>query len=471
MSGSRAQRKRPLTIPTAIETRDGVEWLTFTYTAKGQSTQFRIRIDIDSVADSDLTPSFRVINSVYPRANVPFDAYQGNRWQYESTVNEIGWRLSFLNPELVGKRGLLQRAVDSFRNRFPDSKSRRVARVEKQGGPADHSHSASAHASGTANSAQLAPAVPALVEALVAKPSQNNHHSHHHHGHGHPSTASSSAVSSSSSSVAAAAGQGGRFHGIGALAAAAMDALESGGNEWTYNEITGEPVRKRARRSVTGAITSPTAASAAGSLSHVYSSPHAASASATTTTQTGSGTPRTGMPPPGQRTLMMDTIRNEARIKLEISVDLASIAAIPGSDFRKHYRLFTGIPTKPPTSAPLKAKRERELRCNDLAWKLALLNPATLGASRPLLQRAVDLYLLSFGEAHHWPRPAKRAVEAAATLQMHSHAAHVSPGRSLQQSQQPQESQQSSGLDPPGTLPRMHSNGEGAPAASMVTAS
>lgn len=52
-------------------------------------------------------------------------------------MNEIGWKLCYLNDILVSKRGLLQRAVDryqfliSYRNAFPDSKSRRVARVEK----------------------------------------------------------------------------------------------------------------------------------------------------------------------------------------------------------------------------------------------------------------------------------------------------------------------------------------------------
>lgn len=33
--------------------------------------------------------------------------------------------------ELAGKRGLIQRAVDSYRNRYPSMRSRRVARQEK----------------------------------------------------------------------------------------------------------------------------------------------------------------------------------------------------------------------------------------------------------------------------------------------------------------------------------------------------
>ena len=35
------------------------------------------------------------------------------------------------NAEIAGKRGLIQRAVDSYRNRYPSMRSRRVARQEK----------------------------------------------------------------------------------------------------------------------------------------------------------------------------------------------------------------------------------------------------------------------------------------------------------------------------------------------------
>jgi hypothetical protein len=44
----------------------------------------------------------------------------------------LGWKLAYLNPEeIAGKRGLIQRAVDSYRNRYPSMRSRRVARQEK----------------------------------------------------------------------------------------------------------------------------------------------------------------------------------------------------------------------------------------------------------------------------------------------------------------------------------------------------
>jgi hypothetical protein len=106
-------RKRPLTIPTQVETVDGVDWLSFVYTAKGVSTDYRIRIDTNTVNTEDLEVDFKQINSVYPKAYVAREEYKGNRWEYETTVNEIGWKLCWLNQDLlVGKRGLLQRAVD-----------------------------------------------------------------------------------------------------------------------------------------------------------------------------------------------------------------------------------------------------------------------------------------------------------------------------------------------------------------------
>ena len=40
--------------------------------------------------------------------------------------------MAWLNKEeIAGKRGLIQRAVDSYRNRYPSMRSRRVARQEK----------------------------------------------------------------------------------------------------------------------------------------------------------------------------------------------------------------------------------------------------------------------------------------------------------------------------------------------------
>lgn len=69
---------------------------------------------------------------MYPRANVPPHQYGGNRWEYETSCNQLGWKLAHKNAEtLFGRRGLIQRAVDSYRNRHQELRSRRVTRQEK----------------------------------------------------------------------------------------------------------------------------------------------------------------------------------------------------------------------------------------------------------------------------------------------------------------------------------------------------
>jgi hypothetical protein len=63
---------------------------------------------------------------------VLLDEYTGNRWEYETSCNKLGWQLAHKNCEtLFGRRGLIQRAVDSYRNRHRELRSRRVTRQEK----------------------------------------------------------------------------------------------------------------------------------------------------------------------------------------------------------------------------------------------------------------------------------------------------------------------------------------------------
>ncbi|KAK9679127.1 hypothetical protein K7432_016401 [Basidiobolus ranarum] len=112
--------------------KDDVEWLCFSYTHKKCMQRHEIRIDVDTVNSENIEHQFRIDNCVYPRAFCSKEEYHGNRWHYETECNDLGWRLSYLNQELLsGKRGLIQRAVDSFRNRHPNLRSRRVARQEK----------------------------------------------------------------------------------------------------------------------------------------------------------------------------------------------------------------------------------------------------------------------------------------------------------------------------------------------------
>ncbi|ORX92246.1 hypothetical protein K493DRAFT_408916 [Basidiobolus meristosporus CBS 931.73] len=112
--------------------RDGIEWVSFFYSHNRRLQKYEIRTDVDKVNLEELSPGFKQENCVYPRAFCTQDDYKGNRWAYETECNHLGWKLAFLNLEQIGgKRGLIQRAVDSYRNRYPNLRSRRVTRQEK----------------------------------------------------------------------------------------------------------------------------------------------------------------------------------------------------------------------------------------------------------------------------------------------------------------------------------------------------
>ncbi|KAI9251097.1 hypothetical protein EDC94DRAFT_568511 [Helicostylum pulchrum] len=114
------------------ELKEGIEWVSFVYSHHRTLRRYCIRTDLDKVDTSILDDKFKKENCVYPRANLPRETYRGNRWAYETECNVLGWKLAYLNlEEIAGKRGLIQRAVDSYRNRYPSMRSRRVARQEK----------------------------------------------------------------------------------------------------------------------------------------------------------------------------------------------------------------------------------------------------------------------------------------------------------------------------------------------------
>ncbi|KAL7322021.1 hypothetical protein PS15p_212115 [Mucor circinelloides] len=114
------------------EMKDGVEWVSFVYSHNRTLKRYSIRTDLQQIDISVIDDKFKSENCVYPRANLPKEEYHGNRWAYETECNVLGWKLAWLNKdEIAGKRGLIQRAVDSYRNRYPSMRSRRVARQEK----------------------------------------------------------------------------------------------------------------------------------------------------------------------------------------------------------------------------------------------------------------------------------------------------------------------------------------------------
>lgn len=133
-SNSAAPGPIPATTPMVVkQDSNGVQWISFEYSRDRVKHDYQIRCDVEHVNIQGLAPEFKSENCVYPRACVPASEYKGNRYAYESDCNAVGWALSSLNEILRGKRGLIQRAVDSWRNSSGDQKlrSRRVRRQNK----------------------------------------------------------------------------------------------------------------------------------------------------------------------------------------------------------------------------------------------------------------------------------------------------------------------------------------------------
>jgi len=69
-------------------------------------------------------------NCLYSRSLVDVESYTGNRYLYERTSTEIGWKLAWINPKvLAGNRNAILRSVQAWRNAHPDLMSRRIKRA------------------------------------------------------------------------------------------------------------------------------------------------------------------------------------------------------------------------------------------------------------------------------------------------------------------------------------------------------
>lgn len=124
----------PATTPLVVrQDQNGVQWIAFEYSRDRVKMEYTIRCDVESVNVDELSDEFKSANCVYPRACGNKDSYKGNRLNYESECNAVGWALADLNSVLREKRGLIQRAVDSWRNsnQDPRLRSRRVRRMAK----------------------------------------------------------------------------------------------------------------------------------------------------------------------------------------------------------------------------------------------------------------------------------------------------------------------------------------------------
>jgi len=141
------KNRRTVNLPASkpyIRIIDGEERLCFKYNTKLSETalsamprtdleenEFCVRFDLENVDVNKLNDKFKIDNCIYPRANVPVENYTGNRWEYETECNKLALQFVSLNPLLLyGKKGLIQRAVDSFRNYTKSSRGRRIVKLQ-----------------------------------------------------------------------------------------------------------------------------------------------------------------------------------------------------------------------------------------------------------------------------------------------------------------------------------------------------
>ncbi|KAL1999114.1 hypothetical protein VTN02DRAFT_5022 [Thermoascus thermophilus] len=183
----------PATTPLVVrQDSNGVQWIAFEYSRDRVKMEYTIRCDVESVNLNDLSHEFKTENCVYPRAICSKEQYRGNRLVYESECNEVGWALAELNPPLRGKRGLIQRAVDSWRNsnQDPRLRSRRVRRMAKmsrrQAVASQANHLAGPVPPGVPGAGLSAPGPRPPAGALAMSGPQL----HHHHAHPDGSTGS-----------------------------------------------------------------------------------------------------------------------------------------------------------------------------------------------------------------------------------------------------------------------------------------
>ncbi|KAF2646159.1 hypothetical protein P280DRAFT_512354 [Massarina eburnea CBS 473.64] len=178
----------PATTPLVVrQDQNGVQWIAFEYSRDRVKMEYTIRCDVESISVDDLPSDFKTENCVYPRACCHKDQYKGNRLHYETECNTVGWALAQLNPCLRGKRGLIQRAVDSWRNsnQDPRLRSRRVRRMAKmnnrksvQATHGNHMAGPGPATPGVPNSAGMPAPGPPQQSLSMGAPQMHHHHEH-----------------------------------------------------------------------------------------------------------------------------------------------------------------------------------------------------------------------------------------------------------------------------------------------------
>ncbi|KAJ2494876.1 hypothetical protein IWW47_004367, partial [Coemansia sp. RSA 2052] len=402
---------------------DDVPWLSFVYAQKGKPRRHRIRIDIERAPLPAIPSSFQANNCVYPRANCAKLAYTGNRWAYETECNGIGWKLAFLNQELLsGRRGLLQTAVNNYRTIVAGRKSRRIARLEKaershQAAPGCESRPASAGrlalgagagssssskrplpppaSASSADQGDLCAGAGAEAEAEATAPPGDKRAKLTHCQPGNASSPRRSLGPASQPSLAQATAAGSDV----LLMVNIGDDGGAGSHQFSQAGEGAIGLESLAASSDTAILPSADAdadtdaCDQAGPLSTRASTSHAAPARA-------SGLPQPASAAASQhaKCLTVNAYVNSKFSRIRICIDLGTVDS-PAADarFKKDHAVFPrALSTSRSRYGALQGRWEFELACNELAWKLAWLNKGRLRGRRPLIQKCLDAYRARF---------------------------------------------------------------------------
>ncbi|KAH3685238.1 hypothetical protein WICPIJ_003782 [Wickerhamomyces pijperi] len=107
-----------------INEAENTETITFPYTKKQPILSYSLTIPRftestrwNLLKSLNIPEKFRLENAIYTKALAPEQLYRGKRQNYEMDCNELGWIISWFNQDQIrGNKGLLQRAVDNWRN-------------------------------------------------------------------------------------------------------------------------------------------------------------------------------------------------------------------------------------------------------------------------------------------------------------------------------------------------------------------
>ncbi|KAJ1962589.1 hypothetical protein GGI12_002563 [Dipsacomyces acuminosporus] len=364
--------------PSLDTDKDGTPWLSFFYAQKGKPRRHSIRIDIDRAPITVIPITFQNNNCVYPRANCAKSAYTGNRWNYETECNTLGWKLSFLNQELLsGRRGLLQAAVNNYRSMVAGRKSRRITRLEK-----------------AERSQQNRPAASGSHQHFGSKPSDN--------ASKRPLssvTPHRTSLSSISESGICTADGGGTPHGKRTKTHHSAHGIDCSqvSDSGTHTRTIGELARVQSLPrldAVQGNRTAPSASINSGPGKHPGTSTLAGSASAPATP----AVPCASTSPEAAKCLVVNAYINSKFVRIRVYIDFGSIdESAANEQFKRDHAVFArALNAERSRYGNLQGRWEFEMTCNELAWKLAWLNKPRLKGRKPLIQKCLDAYRAKF---------------------------------------------------------------------------